>query len=278
MIFINLLPDIKIEHLKMLRLRRTLVSLAIIVFAVCTALCVVFFFLARNSEQAVADTENASDKLLTDNVVAEDITKLLNLKYRVDIVKMLHEYKTDPERLLVDIAYLEQLIPEDSNYTEIDFDFVKKTFFIEGATKDIDTAAKLEKTIQYAGYEACKPENAEDRYYLFYIDPESPLKYDDNPDDNEAEGSYEVGGMFAGILFDSRIEKPKPIVIPPQYVDQATVVQPGALCLDNLKLLGEKNDQGGYERWDEYLGGQPGAQEFFDPTAENKDNSGEGAE
>ena len=245
MIFINLLPDIKVEHLKMLRLRRVLVSVAIIVFAVCAALCTLVYVIAATRLDTMKKYQTSNDEKVNAALVQEDVAKILNLKYKVDIVKALHDYKTDPERLFVGPKYLEKILPEESSiYDKVDFNFVNNEFTITGFTEDYDTTRDLEKTIQYAGYENCTQDNYYSRLYLFKIDSSEPVGYKESSDETGL-GSYTATGQFATALFDSqRAQKDLALVIPNIIASDDHIIQPEAVCYDNLDNLVPQGAEG----------------------------------
>ena len=169
MIFINLLPDIKLEYQRMVRVRRILVSLSIIIFALCVALCVIVYTLAQQSQVNLEDAEEDNDKYVTDNIIQDEVAKILNLRYRVDIIRVLHEYKTEPERLFLRTNYIDKLIPPSkASYSQVSFSFEDNTFSIEGSIADNETASTVAKIIDYIGFDDCKPGNLQTRRYAFF--------------------------------------------------------------------------------------------------------------
>ena len=265
MIFINLLPDIKLEHLKMLRLRRVLVSLAIFVFVICAAICTFAYMLSERSLTVMEEKHEKNAQKTSSTIIKEDVAKILSLKYKVDIVKVLHDHKTDPERLFFGPEYLNKLVPEEtSDYDNITINLVENTFVLSGATQTSKTAQTLEATIKYAGFENCTKANFYTRDYLFFIDSKAPLEFNASNDEIDALGTYSVSGKFASTLFDSqKAQDDLSLVIPTIIASGEFLTQPQAVCYANLDEL----------VWDAKEGGRPPPQDNkADPNSQNEAN------
>lgn len=269
MIFVNLLPDIKQAALRMIALRRTLVSLSIIIFAVCVSLCVVLAMIAHGKEKTLKDAA-AKNEEKSEDIFEEhpDLWRILDLKYKVEIVSVLHEYKTEPERLFVRSdreAFLDTLVPDPSFVSEASFNFDESSFTLSGHTTDLRTAEILEKTIQYAGFEDCTLTNKATRRYPFQLT--APLGFNE-PSQSSEQATYDVSGRFAGKLFDSQVsEKKLDIKIPRGDADNPSVVQPGARCFADLTQL----DWG-----DPYEGGLPQPDTPADISGEEAQDANQG--
>ena len=254
MIFINLLPDIKLEYVRSLRIKRLLVLLSAILITCCIIISSVLFFVTsiqqpvaiKNIEGVegvkTADNEDPSNKELIAEIKAqEDIQDILTIQNQLKTFPDLRKDRIAANRLFEDggtddLAYLDVLIPKDKDATEdvntlesVNFDFVANTFTISGKTADEKSAKVIHETIRFIGIEECRLDNLDTRIYPFRVgaDINTPPASSENNDPIP----FSIMGIFSAKLFDDQfIEKDLALVVPDELVGKARIFQPDHNC------------------------------------------------
>ena len=240
MIFVNLLPDVKLQFLKARRYRRILVSVAFITVPSCVVLCALLYFWYWHNPSKIDQLIKSNNQLIETDFNEQRIADMLNSKARIEHLTRLHRNKTNPENLVAGPNYLGTLIPSTSDYEIVSFDFVENTFVLNGKTDDLGSAEALRETINFIGYEECREDNRYKRLYPFRYDdfpaPESSIYTTDRL-------SYIVSGRFAAKLFDSQVKNDS-LVVPQIDVNLGSRAQENFFCYRNPNQL-EWTDQGG---------------------------------
>ena len=253
MIFINLLPDIKLEYVRSLRIKRLLVLLSAILITCCIIISSVLFFVTsiqqpvtiKNIEGVegvkTADNEDPSNKELIAEIKArEDIQDILTIQNQLKTFPDLRKDRIAVDRLFEDggtndLAYLDVLIPKDASGEEvntlksIEFDFIANTFTIAGKTADEKSAKVIHETIRFIGVEECRLDNLDTRIYPFK--PGADINTPPASSENDDPIPFSIVGTFSAKLFDDQFnEKALVLVIPDEFVGKARIFQPDHNC------------------------------------------------
>ncbi len=254
MIFINLLPDIKLEYARSLRIKRLLVLLSAILITCCIIISSVLYFVTSIQQTATIEEIEGTDEvietdpnkdpnnkaLIAEIKAREDIQDILTIQNQLKTLPDLRKDRIAADRLFEDedeaddLAFLDILIPkdatEDVNVVEnITFDFVDNSFVISGKTVDEKSAKVIHETIRFIGIEECRLDNLDTRIYPFRVgaDIDTPSASTENNDPI----SFSIMGTFSAKLFDDRFnEKDLVLVVPDELVGKARIFQPDHNC------------------------------------------------
>lgn len=189
---LNLLPDVKLSHIRVRRQRR-LVSMVATTFSVFSILLIALLFSITNfvqknqidqlSQQIQNDLETLSG--------TEDLSKILTVQNQLGSLPALHGSKTAINRLFV---FMNQLIPADITVSDIEIDFESRVIRITGNAPLLEDVNRLVDTFKFAEYtsdEFTEPVKAFGDVVL----------QGSQRDDNQA--SYVIEGLIDEYLFDT---------------------------------------------------------------------------
>lgn len=224
MLFINLLPDIKIEFIKIQRLRRALTALALIIVPCCIAVCGWLYYqvsitnprqledvIKTNNQLAgtILETRIAIPGVQVNGVETPDeigLEEVLTIKRQLEALKPLHDNKIEIERLFnfSELNYLDKFMYGNTYYTSLAFNFKENTFIIEGIAENSSAAERLKRAMQYVGFDDCTESNLDTRLYPITVKnfsrPARTTKED-------PEINFTIAGTFDPILFESKEAK-----------------------------------------------------------------------
>ena len=302
MIFINLLPDIKLEYARALRIKRLLVLMSAILITCCIVIVSALFFYAEIQQprqiariegtdtgkkdpetgETIYSPADSNNAILTEIKRNREISRILTIQNQLNTLPDLREDRIAVDRLFKsagagddDLAYLESLIPSESRFTEdapvevATFDFEANTFTLTGKTDSSLSALQLEGVIEYIGVkEDCESDNIFTRIYPFRLDSDiniPPGSTETTGENDEPERlSYQLSGIFSEDLFDPGIAADELTLVVPEFnVGNDNIPQPDAKC-----SLPESNDQ----RLNPVSGNAAPAAEDAAATGENQEN------
>ena len=263
MIFINLLPDIKLEYARALRVKRLLVLMSAVLITCCIIVVSVLFFYAEIQQprqiariegtastvdgQTVYKPADSNLAILAEIEENKRVGQILTIQQQLNTLPGLREDRVAVDRLFQtasgdaderkkDLAFLDTLIPETSTVESANFDFENNTYTISGKTDTAHSANILYLTVQYIGIgEKCTPKNITSRIYPFRVhgDIEIPASSTLHHQDGELEKlAYQLSGIFSGDLFDPKVDaEDLQLVKPEGDLSNPSVVQPFANCV-----------------------------------------------
>ena len=232
MIFVNLLPDIKIDYLRIRRMKRWVVLLSLFLIVGCFVINAWLFIQIRSKSNNIAANDTVIETSLENIRKIPSSQRILTIQNQVDPLIELHKTKTDARRILVNKnteGYLRTMVPR--SYDEIrnfKFDFRQWTFNVNGRAEDIGAAQVIGETIRYIGTESCTVDTLTTRAPLFHLDDSFSISTQTAAE--AAEGvDYTFSGKFASSLFD-RQKEAKKMVVPNIKPSTDEVFQPDAPC------------------------------------------------
>ncbi len=126
----NLLPDIKIQHLKTERTRKTVLAVCILVSAAAFAIFLLMLLtvhVIQKKQLSDANKDIATYSTKLKNV--DNLDKILTVRNQLTSLVALHQSKHVVSRLF---AYLPEITPTNVNVGRLTADFVANTFVIDG--------------------------------------------------------------------------------------------------------------------------------------------------
>lgn len=247
MIFINLLPDIKLEYVRSLRFKRLLVLLSAVLITCCIIIVSVLFFVANIQQpRQIANIEGTQNKdksyepadsngaLIAEIKQDESIQEILTIQRQLQSLSSLRQDRFIVERLFAlgdgtdreNDGYLDKMAPP--NLTNVNFDFTTNTFSIAGKAESSDEAIKLHRSFRFVGFKDCTEENKSTRIYPFRVGRDVLIA----PGAGEDELiSYVIEGKFSSKLFENGFpEADLNLKIPDENVAGHEIGQPKHPC------------------------------------------------
>ncbi len=150
MIQFNLLPNVKLEFIKAQRLKRAILSVAVIVSGASLLLLVLLFlavdvFQKQYLKSVNNDIQTNSAKLQS----ITDIDKVLTIQNQLISLPGLHASKPVTSRLF---TYLKQIVPDKVKISQLDIDFDQHTLTFTGSADELSTVNKFVDTLKFTTY------------------------------------------------------------------------------------------------------------------------------
>ncbi len=150
MIQLNLLPDVKIEYIKAERLKRTVVSVSVIISLAALA---VFILLVLTVDVWQKKTiSDLSGDITTQSKKLEgtkDLNKILTIQSQLGSLDSLHSEKPIVTRLP---DYITQLTPALATISDIETDYTTNTITITGAAPSLDVVNTFVDGLKFTKY------------------------------------------------------------------------------------------------------------------------------
>ena len=150
MIQFNLLPDIKLQYIRMKRLKQTMMSVSILVAGGSLVLAALLFvgvnFVQKKHMNDLSkDVTKAAQKLQT----TPDINRIITVQNQLNSLTALHDSKPAASRLF---DYLSQVTPSSITVSTITVDFKANTMSIEGGGKSLLAVNTLVDTLKFTNF------------------------------------------------------------------------------------------------------------------------------
>jgi hypothetical protein len=150
MVQFNLLPSVKLEYIKAVRMKRTVTSVAIIVSAVALGILALLFINVNVvQKQHINNLTEDIDNKVAELEQIEDIDKVLTVQNQLESLTALHEEKPATERVL---PFLSKMTPQQVSISQARVSFVDDTFSINGTADSLATVNKFIDTIKFTKY------------------------------------------------------------------------------------------------------------------------------
>lgn len=150
MIQFNLLPDVKIEYVKAMRMKRMVVGAAIILTGVTF---VIFLLLALVvygvQKKTVGDLDKDIASKSKELTGTKDLDKILTIQNQLTALPALHDKKVVASRAY---TFITTLIPTGVTASEYEVNFDESTMSITGAAPALDRVNVFADTLKFAKY------------------------------------------------------------------------------------------------------------------------------
>lgn len=150
MVQFNLLPDVKLEHVKAQRTKRTVMLAAFSVTALSLFVFILLFLIVNVfQKQHIGnlnhDIENKTKELSS----VQDLDKVLTVQNQLNALTGLHEKKPATSRLY---NYLIQLTPGDAKISTVNLDFEDNTITITGSAGQLESINRFVDILKFTNY------------------------------------------------------------------------------------------------------------------------------
>jgi hypothetical protein len=150
MIQFNMLPDVKLEYVRVQRIQHTIISAAVIAASSAFLIFLLLFtavhaVLPRNINNLNSDIK----KYHSDLQATPDLARILTIQNQLGALPGLHADKPTVGRTF---KYLEQVTPTSIHLTEVTADYTENTLSIGGEGGSLDQVNQLTDTLKLATY------------------------------------------------------------------------------------------------------------------------------
>lgn len=150
MIQFNLLPDVKIEHIKTKRNKRFIILLSAGVSGALLTVMILLFLTANVFQKKhLSDLNNDIKKYSAELKGTKDIDKVLTVQNQLNNLPTLHDSKPVATRVF---DYLTQVTPDNLGVASIDINFEIQTITMKGGADALSTVNKFVDTLKFTDY------------------------------------------------------------------------------------------------------------------------------
>lgn len=228
MIQFNLLPDVKLQFIKAQRIKRSIITISILLSAAALGLLVLMFFVVNIIQKTHLNNLNENIESISSEIQSnEDVNKILTIQNQLNNLPAVHEDKPSLSKLreyLIAIRPGEK-VNEDAqkavvSFSNIEMDLSEKTMIISGRADSFRWVNELVDTLKFTKYSVDGQEVGDAFTDVVLSDFEA------NEVDEEGDklASFEISMSFADDLFD--ISKDVELIIPNQITTRSVIGRP----------------------------------------------------
>lgn len=209
MIQFNLLPDVKLDYIKVRRTKRAVISVAVLCAGVAIAITASLFVGVRiiNQRKLNSLSEKITQKS-KDLQNKPNLNKILTVQNQILSLNSqggktgLHDSKPVTSRLF---SYLPKVTPNKLSISKLSMDFDQQTMEITGAADSIRTINKFVDTLKFTNYINKKEEKptSKNAFTASSVVLKS-FGFNNNEGDLNQKVSYEVSLKFDPAIFDAK--------------------------------------------------------------------------
>lgn len=149
---LNLLPDVKLQYIRMRRQKRLIIGLSAIVSAFFLVIFIALFVYVRFSQKHYISALTQDINAATDQLKQkQDLDKILTIQNQLDSLPALHDKKVISSRLF---DYLAQATPSKATISDVDADFDLNTMDIKGNADALSTVNQFADAIKFTQFDA----------------------------------------------------------------------------------------------------------------------------
>lgn len=227
MIQFNLLPDIKLEYIKSQRIKRMVISIAIVVTLACVAIVSILAINVYGVQKSHID--NLSQDISDGEAEIQSIDqfdRILTVQNQLVSIPDLHGQKPVTSRLF---SMIESITPSDVRINRFEVDFESSSAKLSGQADDLASVNKFVDTIKFTNYILeSEDENLTSRAFSNVV----LTNFSRTP----SEAAYTIDFSFEPIIFDvnqdielkleeqittrSEVERPQPLFSEPVFNEE----------------------------------------------------------
>lgn len=148
----NLLPDVKLQYLRAVRLKRLTMSISFIASAAAVMILIillvtVYVWQKKTMSDLDGDITTYSQKVES----TPNLNQTLTVQSQLKSLPGLHDQKPVATRLF---DYVKKVTPSKDGITDLQIDFTMNTLSIQGKAPNLDSVNTFVDTLKYTNYEA----------------------------------------------------------------------------------------------------------------------------
>lgn len=216
MIQFNLLPDVKIKFIKAQRLKRMVMTIAVVVSAVSLFVTISLFLLINVAQKKhLADLSEDISKKSKTLQNTEGLNEMLTVQNQLQSLDRAHDEKPVMSRLS---GYIETITPANVSVSKLELKFADSSMEISGKSDQLAYINKFVDTIKFTKYTVKGVEGEKDAFSKVVLDAF---------DKNENGITYTIKFTFDPTIFDTKSDVK--INVPTMTTNRSASDKPSAL-------------------------------------------------
>lgn len=150
MIQLNMLPDVKIEFMRLSRIKRLVISVTVVIIAISAIVLISLISLVYGVQRSNLNNLDSSITKYKNQIVGTpNLNKILTIQNQLNSLPNLENQKPVVPRLF---GYIQQLTPVNVTINNLTIDFNAHTFQINGNSNGIYTVDQFVDTLKFSTY------------------------------------------------------------------------------------------------------------------------------
>jgi cell division protein FtsL len=221
MIQLNLLPDVKIEFMKLRRLERLVVSVAVVVVAVSAIVLVILSGLVYGVQKSNLHNLNKGITEYKSQIVkTPNLNKILTIQNQLAALPTLDANKKVVTRLF---GYIQQLTPDNVTISNLTIDLSQNTFMIQGDTTNLAAVNQYVDIYKFAKYTTSSDSTSLNVFSNVVLSSFGL---------SQGQASYSINANFAPNIFSSAYSNVQ-INVPSQWSTRSITQLPDVKLFNN---------------------------------------------
>lgn len=222
MIQINLLPDVKLDFVKARRMKRTVITVCVLVSALSLTVFTLFFIsVSVVQKQHLNNLDEDITEQTKELEAIPDIAKILTVQNQLNSLPALHKEKPVASRIF---TYIQQLAPQEASISSLTVDFDQQTMTISGNAVNLASVNKFVDTLKFTSYAYETGETAPAKTAAFSEVTLSQFGVSNTGASSKKAASYTITFKYAPEIFSS--ENKTKLVIPNQVTTRSATEKP----------------------------------------------------
>jgi Tfp pilus assembly protein PilN len=215
MLQINLLPDIKQEHIKSQQLKQTVVTMSILVaIGALTVLVLLFVVVNVLQKKHLSDLNTDIASYTKELKDTPDLDKILTVQNQLNSLTSLHDKKPAATRLF---KYIGQVVPSKASISTLNVDFDQTILTITGTADSVGTINRLVDTLKFTTFSDNTGVTDKKAFSDVVLSSFSKA-------DKDRKANYAVNLKFDSSIFD--ITKEVKLTVPAQVTTRSSLNSP----------------------------------------------------
>lgn len=150
MIQINLLPDVKMQYLKVRRTQRLVVTISTLLIV--ASLCIFILLIGTVDvfqKKTLSDLNNTINTDVHQLQNTPNLNRILTVQNQLQVLTNLHDQKPEASRLF---GFLQQLTPSKASISQFNIDYTQNTLSITGNANSLATINAFTDTLKFTTY------------------------------------------------------------------------------------------------------------------------------
>lgn len=216
MIQINLIPDVKAQYIKAIRLKRIIYGVSFIVIAASLTVFAILFSYANGVQKLTLNNQQKDiDKLSSQLDEVADLDKILTIQNQLSSLDSLHSEKPVASRLY---SFIPQITPPNVSLTRfgVDFDPSVPTIEIRGTANNQEDVNRFVDTLKFTKYTITGSEDQQNAFGEVVL-----VSFDAS----DKESNFNIALKYNPELFSGEYENVQ-LIVPSQVTTRSTTERP----------------------------------------------------
>ncbi len=237
MIQFNLLPDVKIQLIRIQRIKHIVTFFSsVISIAVLTVFIALFVYVNFIQTSHINDLNSKIASSSTQLSKNTNLNKILTIQNQLKTLPLLESQTPVTSRLL---GYLTQLTPVSVSISSLSVDFTTDTMSISGGAQSLKSVNEYIDSIKFATYKTTQDETAVNAFSSVVL---SSFGYSSSGSNSSQPASYTVNFSFDPTIFSNATKVT--LLVPNKITTRSILGQPTNLFVQRSKSINGSSSNG----------------------------------